>query len=171
MRGMMTMKRLGMLWCLVAGSAACAGELREEEEAVAVSTAAVVAQQTFNELKLQLPANLRPEEVALGSLNSLSVRNGAQVRTAKGTPGRVANSGSGVLEVSASAKVGPAVSSGPIWVRSSAVVDGDATSAGLIDVQQGASIVGIERVHLCLSNARMEVEAKTSDRRCSQRIP
>ena len=95
-------------------------ELGSAEQALAAETV---------QLSMSLPTGVGLTTVALGSSSSMRIADGVNVRTAQGAPARLANTGTGTLEIGAEARTGSVWSRGNVQQRSRSVVDGNLTTS------------------------------------------
>lgn len=100
-------------------------------------------------LAVSLPVNADLGEIALAASNSVLVGSQSVIN------GQVANSGDGPLELQASSKAGTLVSRGPLLLRDSAFVEGDATTSGAAERQNNVVVTGtlLERISMGVRDA------------------
>lgn len=143
---MLSFSALALLGCSSESGEPVANKLQEQ----------VAAVQTIQELNISLPLDLSPYEISVGARTSLRVSDRARVQEASGADGLsvVANAGLGTAYLGADSQVGDLVSVGSIDLRNRATVRGDATTAGTLQKQPGAQVLGQVRTSFDTSPVR-----------------
>ncbi len=102
----------------------------------------VPVDQRWDSVELSLPAGIRLDSLGVLASESVVVSDRARVVEPDETPGRVVNTGSGVLTVGVGALVGDSWTGGTVDLRPYATVDGVLRAASTVHFEPGAEVTG-----------------------------
>lgn len=138
---------LANLWLLISMLVACSDDAAESVGTK--ETAAALADAQEYTLELALPKSVGPNGVVLGASESMKIEDGVEVRGNTDTaPAHVLNTGRGLLEIGADAKIGApnvvisAQTHGNAFLRERASVSGNLTLGGTLETQNKWSVGG-----------------------------
>lgn len=142
----------------------CGAQGDRSTETLGVSVQAIQSAYSVN---LGFPAGFDQSNVALYATQTLRIADGVQVKSADGVYAAAVNVGTSGLELGAEGKTGTLISAGTLSLRSRAVVNGNAQSAGAITIQDGVKVTGSKLPNTpigTLSKLRYSVQFSTATR-------
>lgn len=138
---MMGLRRVGIL-IFVLIVIGCSGKSAETEAVHGQRSAASGAAQTLDQLTLNLPIGLVPEDVAAYANGSLRVQDRASVVNKSDGPAKVVNAGQSLTRIGVSALTGDLWSRASVDLASNSTIAGDLTTASGATQATGATVTG-----------------------------